>query len=90
MIYQIFGFPFLLKNEVLVSTFIFLNSKSNETVKRESVVNSVSINNNISEGIENVDQSGGGNGNGSGSGNSGNNGTVLIPIKPPKPPVIIN
>lgn len=61
-------------------------AKSNETVKRESVVNSVSINNNISEGIESVDQSGGGNG----GGGAGNSGTVLIPIKPPKPPVIIN
>jgi len=53
-------------------------AKNNETVKRESGVNSVSINNNISEGIESVDQSGG-----------SNSGTVLIPIKPPKPPVII-
>jgi len=34
--------------------------------------------------VENVDQSGGGNGSG-----GSNGGTVLIPIKPPKPPVII-
>ncbi|MEG1026564.1 MAG: hypothetical protein RSF34_18980 [Flavobacterium sp.] len=54
-------------------------AKSNETVKRESVVNGISINNNILEGIESVDQSGGGS----------NGGTVLIPIKPPKPPVIL-
>jgi len=58
-------------------------AKSNETVKSE---NSVSINN-ITEVI---DQSGGGNGTGNGGGGSGNSGTVLIPIKPPKPPVIIN
>ena len=63
-------------------------AQSNGTVKRESVVNSVSINNNISEEIKSVDQSGGGNGNGSGNGNS-NSGTVLIPIKPPKLPVIL-
>lgn len=56
-------------------------SKSNETVKSE---NSVSINNII----EVIDQSGGGNGGGNGSGGS-NGGTVLIPIKPPKPPVIL-
>jgi len=49
-------------------------AKSNETIKSE---NSVSINNNI---IEVIDQSGGGN---------NNTGTVLIPIKPPKPPVIL-
>lgn len=48
-------------------------AKSNETVKSE---NSASIKNNITEVI---DQSGGGN----------NTGTVLIPIKPPKPPVIL-
>ena len=53
-------------------------AKSNETVKSE---NSVSISNNISEVI---DQSGGGNGGGNSS-----SGTVLIPIKPPKPPVIL-
>lgn len=58
-------------------------AKSNETVKSE---NSVSINNNVTEGI---DQSGGGNGTGNGGGGTGNNGTVLIPIKPPKPPVIL-
>lgn len=56
-------------------------AKSNETVKNEGVVNNVSINNHIPDAI---DQSGGGNG----SGNS-NSGTVLIPIKPPKPPVIL-
>lgn len=56
-------------------------AKSNETVKSE---NSVSINNII----EVIDQSGGGNGGGNGSGGS-NGGTVLIPIKPPKPPVIL-
>lgn len=48
-------------------------AKSNETVKSE---NSVSIN----DIIEVIDQSGGGN---------SNSGTVLIPIKPPKPPVIL-
>lgn len=48
-------------------------AKNNETVKSEK---SVSINN-ITEVI---DQSGGGN---------NNTGTVLIPIKPPKPPVIL-
>lgn len=52
-------------------------AKSNETVKSE---NSVSINN----VIEVIDQSGGGNG-----GGNSNSGTVLIPIKPPKPPVIL-
>lgn len=56
-------------------------AKSNETVKSE---NSISINNII----EVIDQSGGGNGGGNGSGGS-NGGTVLIPIKPPKPPVIL-
>lgn len=60
-------------------------AKSNETVKNVNTENSVSINNII----EVTDQSGGGNGNGSGSGNN-NSGTVLIPIKPPKPPVILN
>ena len=39
------------------------------------------VHNNISKEIEIGDQSGGG--------NTGNNGTVLIPIKPPKPPVIV-
>jgi len=53
-------------------------AKSNETVKSEK---SVSINNII----EVIDQSGGGNG----GGGAGNGGTVLIPIKPPKPPVIL-
>ena len=53
-------------------------AKSNETVKSE---NSISINNII----EVIDQSGGGNG----GGGAGNGGTVLIPIKPPKPPVIL-
>ena len=52
-------------------------AKNNETVKSE---NSVSINNII----EVIDQSGGGNG-----GGNSNGGTVLIPIKPPKPPVIL-
>ena len=56
-------------------------AKSNETVKSE---NSISINNII----EVIDQSGGGNGGGNGSGGS-NGGTLLIPIKPPKPPVIL-
>jgi|GEM_PF-2587419 len=62
-----------------ISVTVF--AKSNETVKSE---NSVSINNII----EVIDQSGGGNGGGNGSGGS-NGGTVLIPIKPPKPPVIL-
>lgn len=56
-------------------------AKSNETVKSE---NSVSINNII----EVIDQSGGGNGGGNG-GSTGSGGTVFIPIKPPKPPVIL-
>ncbi|UUV20239.1 hypothetical protein [Paenimyroides aestuarii] len=51
-------------------------AKSNETVKIE---NKISIAKPIAQGIETVDQSGGGS----------NSGTVLIPIKPPKPPVII-
>ena len=67
-------------------------AKNNETVKRESVVNRLSINNHILEGIDDGKGNGGGsgtgNGGGNGSGNS-NNGTVLIPIKPPKPPVIL-
>lgn len=58
----------------LLSISVTAFAKSNETVKSE---NSVSINNNVTEGI---DQSGGGN---------NNTGTVLIPIKPPKPPVIL-
>lgn len=62
-----------------ISVTVF--AKSNETVKSE---NSVSINNIIKV----IDQSGGGNGGGNGSGGS-NGGTVLIPIKPPKPPVIL-
>lgn len=61
-------------------------AKNNETVKRESVVNRLSINNHILEGID--DGKGNGNGGGNGSGDS-NNGTVFIPIKPPKPPVIL-
>jgi len=64
----------------LLGIWVTAFAKSNETVKRESGVNCVSIDNNISEGIKSVGQSGGGN----------NTGTVLIPIKPPKPPVIIN
>lgn len=58
----------------LLSISVTAFAKSNETVKSEK---SVSINNNVTEGI---DQSGGGN---------NNTGTVLIPIKPPKPPVIL-
>lgn len=58
----------------LLSISVTAFAKSNETVKSEK---SVSINNNVTEGIE---QSGGGN---------NNTGTVLIPIKPPKPPVIL-
>ncbi|MEG0916104.1 MAG: hypothetical protein RSF68_03735 [Myroides sp.] len=58
-----------------ISVTVF--AKSNETVKSE---NSISINNII----EVIDQSGGGNG-----GGNSNSGTVLIPIKPPKPPVIL-
>lgn len=63
-------------------------AKNNETVKRESAVNRLSINNHILEGIDDGKGNGGGNGNGTTTG-TGNNGTVFIPIKPPKPPVIL-
>lgn len=66
-----------------ISVTVFANN--NEKVTKKDTT-SVSIKNNISEGIEDGDQSGGGNG----GGGAGNGGTVLIPIKPPKPPVIIN
>lgn len=72
----------------LLGISVIAFAKNNETVKRESVVNGLSINNHILEGIDDGKGNGGGSGTGNGSGNS-NNGTVLIPIKPPKPPVIL-
>lgn len=80
----------------LLGISVIAFAKSNETVKKQNTENSLLMSNHISEGIANGDQSGGGNGNGSGNGggngsggSTGNNGTVFVPIRPPKPPVIL-
>ncbi|MBA5792768.1 hypothetical protein H1R17_01860 [Flavobacterium sp. xlx-214] len=56
-------------------------AKNSETAKQNISINDESINKIFSSETVDGDQSGGG--------NTGANGTILIPIKPPKPPVIL-